>query len=175
MRCGVVFMDESGAGAGKSNKDNFWVSAAVCTKFEDHDKIADSVYETKKKCLRLYNQELKGSSTAKSNLNPGITKEDVAEEIGKIIHKYRLKVWVVSVRYSEKIPVSNFVASNGKTIQAKDVSRELLMERLSEYAKLYGDGRKHQLTWDLSDQQEMYHFSRTISEYIVPRDNKKTG
>lgn len=64
-------------------------------KFEDHDKVTDSVYEMKKKCMRLYNQELKGGSTSKSNLNLGITKEDIAKELGKIMHKYKLKAWVI--------------------------------------------------------------------------------
>lgn len=77
------------------------------------------------------------------------------------------------MRYSEKISSSNFIASNGKVIQAKDVSRELLMEKLSEYAERRGGDRKHQLIWDLSDQQEMCHFSSTISEYIIPANKKK--
>ena len=58
-------------------------------------------------------------------------------------------------------------------IQAKDVSRELLLERLSGYVEHYGFNRKHQLIWDLSDQQEMCHFSRTISEYVISNTESK--
>jgi len=95
-----VFIDESGTGADRRSKDNYWVSAGVCAKFEDHDEITESLFGMKKKCLRLYNQELKGGSTAKSNLNPGITKEIVAEELGRIVSKHELKVWVVATKYS---------------------------------------------------------------------------
>jgi len=173
MKCSTVFIDESGAGAHKESKDNFWVSAGVCANFEDHDKITESLFEMKKRCMRLYNQELKGGSTSKSNLNPEITKETVAEELGRIVSKYGMKVWVVATRYSHKIPTSNFIPSNGKVVQAKDVSRELLLERLSGYAEYYGSDRKYQLIWDLSDHQEMCHFSRTISEYVNPHSKKK--
>jgi len=174
LDCNTVFIDESGAGANKRSKDNFWVSAGVCAKFEDHDEITESLFEMKKKCLRLYNQELKGGATSKSNLNPDITKEDVAKELGNIISKHGLKVWVISTRYSDRIQNSNFIPSNGKVVMAKDVSRGLLLERLSGYVEYYGGSdQRYQLVWDLSDQQEMSHFSHTISEYVNPHNNKK--
>lgn len=173
MGCNTVFIDESGEGTDKKRMDNFWVSAGVCARFEDHDNITESLCEMKKKCLRLYNQELKGSSTSPSRLNKGVTKEDVAREIGEVISKNGLRVWVTSTRYSNRIPISNFIPSNKKNIQAKDVSRELLMERISGYAEYYGKNEKYQLIWDLSDQQEMSHFSRTISEYVDPHNKKK--
>ena len=173
MECRTVFIDESGAGANKQSKDNFWISAGVCVKFEDHDSISDSVYEMKKRCFRLYNQELKGGSTSPSSLNSGVTKEDVAKEIGQIITQYQLKVWTVSTRYSDKILQSKFISSNGRSIQAKDVSRELLMEGLSDHAECHEHNQKYQLIWDLSDQQEMSDFSSTISKYINPHSKKK--
>jgi len=173
MECNTVYIDESGEGTNKRKKNNFWVSTGVCVKSEDHDKIADSLLGMKKKCLRLYNQELKGNYTSKSRLNCGVTKEDVAMELSELISKHGLKVWVASTKYSEKILTSKFIPSNGKHIKAKDVSRELLLERVSGYIEHHSEKGKYQLVWDLSDTQEMQHFSRTISEYVNPHSNKK--
>jgi len=173
MDCSTVFIDESGAGASKASKDNFWISVGVCAKFRDHENIAQSLFEAKERCLRLYNQELKGGSTSKSNLNPGVTKEDIAKEMGVIIKKYRLVVWVVSTKYTPHIPSSNFIPSNGKVVQAKDVSRELLLERISGYVEQNRNNVSYQLVWDLSDQQEMSDFSRTIAAYVNPHSDKK--
>lgn len=115
-------MDESGLGSKNAdNKSNFWVSVGVSAKLDDHKAITEDLKSMRKKCMRLYDKELKGTDISPNHLNPGITKEVVAEEISAIIKKYQLVVWVTSVRMTDIVSNSSkFTASSEKHgLQAK--------------------------------------------------------
>lgn len=173
----TIFIDESGIGSKNINsKTNAWVTVGVCSKFEDHLNITTSLNELKTKCMRTYNKELKGTDISRNHLNPGITKQNVAEGIAKIIDDYDLKVWVTVMEWEEDMSNMPFVPSNPKKgLQAKDIAREMLLERISGYAKYYGEklNETYQLIWDLSDVQELIDFSTVTSSYVVPYSGKK--
>lgn len=173
--CFALFIDESGTGSKSKSKTNFWVSVGVLAKIADHKSIEADLLTLRKKCMRLHNKEMKGVDLSPNHFNPGITKSSVAQDLGDLIKKYDLSVFVTAANMSPKLArQTKFTPSNEKTgLQAKDIARELLLERLSimlNYKRK--DSDLNLLIWDLSDNNELADFSKIVGSYRNPHDGK---
>ncbi len=169
--CFVVFMDESGTGSKHRGKANYWVSVGVLANIDDHQSITEDLQVIKKKAMRLYNKEFKGTDLSPNHMNPGVTKISVAEDLANLIKKHKLKIVVTASNMSPMLnSYSTFTPSNEKRgLQAKDVARELLVERISmmvESSQNVGDVQL--IVWDLSDTSELNDFSKTVETYQNP-------
>ena len=131
--CFALFIDESGTGSKSKSKTNFWVSVGVFARIADHKALEADLLALRKKCMRLHNKEMKGADLSPNHFNPGITKFTVAQDLGDLIKKYHLVVFVTAANMSPKLAdQTKFTPSNDKAgLQAKDIARELLLERLS--------------------------------------------
>jgi len=173
--CFAMFIDESGTGSKSKSKTNFWVSVGVLAKIADHEPLEADLLALRKKCMRLHNKEMKGVDLSPNHFNPGITKSSVAQDLGELIRKYHLAIFVTASNMSPKLArQTKFTPSNEKTgLQAKDIARELLLERLSimlNYKRANTD--LNLLIWDLSDNNELADFSKIIGSYRNPHDGK---
>jgi hypothetical protein len=123
--------------------------------------------------LKNSSEELKGVNIPKY-LIPGVFSETVAIEISKVIEKHDLKIWITGTKkQSVEKYSSTFIPSNPKgKLQAKDITRELLLERISGHAPDTTEDT-YLLIWDLSDVGELNHFSAIASKYENPRSNKR--
>lgn len=169
-----IFIDESGTGSMRQNKNNLWTSAGICVDSAQHDDLSERFYDMKKECMRHYEEEMKGIKISKNHLNTGITADDVGRHVADIIKEFGLNVWVTATRWSPNLPTGKFIASNtSKGVLPKDIARELLMERISGYADMKREEGKYIIIWDLSDTQELDDFSRLIRAYVNPHSGKK--
>lgn len=177
MEYNAVFMDESGSGSKSLSKVNYWVSVGVMINLDHHKEISESLNNIKKKDMRLYNKELKGTDISKNHLNEGISKMTVAEDISSLIKGYNLTVFVTASNMSPAIKAmeGKFTASNTKNgLQAKDIARELLLERISITLNYRSDVKmQNLLIWDLSDNNELIDFSAITGSYVNPHDKRK--
>ena len=175
--CFAVFIDESGTGSKCRGKANYWVSVGVLANIDDHNSITADLLELKKKTMRLYNKEMKGTDRSANHMNPGVTKENVAERLSELIKKHKLEITVTATNMSPRLNalISKFTPSNEKKgLQAKDVSRELLLERISMMAENTSHvGRTQIIIWDLSDVGELTDFSKITESYQNPHSLKK--
>jgi len=127
--------------------------------------------------MRLYNRELKGTDISRNHLNPGVDKMSVAKDISDLILRYNMIVFVTASNMSPAIKrlEKKFTASNVKNgLQAKDIARELLLERISislNYKRT--KDMLNLLVWDLSDNNELADFSAITGSYTNPHDHKK--
>lgn len=174
--CFAVFMDESGLGSKRKGKANYWVSVGVMAGINDHYSITQDIHDLKKKSMRLYNKEMKGTDLSANHLNAGITKETVAKDLAEIIKNHGLRIVVTATNMSPKLEsLTIFTPSNEKRgLQAKDVARELLLERISMMAESSHDiGKTQLMIWDLSDTNELMDFSKIAETYQNPHSQKK--
>lgn len=174
--CFALFMDESGTGSKNKSKTNYWVSVGVLARISEHDAIAADLFSLKKKCMRLYNKEMKGTDLSPNHFNPGITKASVAKDLSELIKKYKFSIFVTAANMSpDLIHQTKFTASTEKRgLQAKDIARELLLERFSIMLNYqHSSTNKNMLIWDLSDNNELADFSKIIGSYQNPHDGKK--
>ena len=114
MEYNIVFMDESGSGSKSHSKVNFWVTVGVLSNIDNHRAITEELSSIRKKNMRLYNKELKGSDISKNHLNPGINKYTVAQDISELISRYNMSVFVTASNMASSIKKleSKFIASN---------------------------------------------------------------
>lgn len=119
---------------------------------------------------------MKGADLSANHMNPGITKQNVAEELGAIIRRNGLKVIVTACNYSYKLnTLNNYVPSNdSKGLHPKDVAREMLMEKASSIIirEMKMDEMTLLLVWDISDEEELATYSKTIKLYQLKHNNK---
>ncbi len=177
MEYNIVFMDESGSGSKGLSKVNFWVTVGVLSNIDNHQAVAEDLNLIRKKNMRLYNKELKGTDISRNHLNPGIDKMIVAKDISELISKYNMSVFVTASNMAPSIKKleSKFTASNVKNgLQAKDIARELLLERISIFLNYKRTkDMLNLLVWDLSDNNELADFSAITGSYVNPHDHKK--
>lgn len=177
MEYNIVFMDESGSGSKGLSKVNFWVTVGVLSNLDNHQAVTEDLNSIRKKNMRLYNKELKGTDISRNHLNPGIDKMTVAKDISDLISKYNMSVFVTASNMAPSIKKleSKFTASNTKNgLQAKDVARELLLERISIFLNYKRTkDMLNLLVWDLSDNNELADFSAITGSYVNPHDHKK--
>gem|GEM_PF-1974747 len=174
--CLVFFMDESGSGSNSDSKTNCWVSVGVLARLADHKALTEDLYEMRRRCMRLYNKEMKGVDLSPNHLNLGVTIDDVARDLAALIRKYGLTVIVTGANKSPMLDrQTKFVPSNEKKgLQAKDVARELMLERLSLRFDHDSTGScQGLLVWDISDNNELIDFSKVVGSYVNPHNNKK--
>lgn len=177
MEYNIVFMDESGSGSKGQSKVNYWVTVGVFSNLDNHQRITEELQSIRKKNMRLYNKELKGTDISRNHLNPGINKMTVAKDLSDLIMKYKLSVFVTASNMSPSIKrlESKFTASNVKNgLQAKDIARELLLERISIFLNYKRTkDMLNLLIWDLSDNNELVDFSAITGSYTNPHDHNK--
>ncbi|MGE4212299.1 MAG: DUF3800 domain-containing protein [Candidatus Methanomethylophilaceae archaeon] len=173
LTCKIIFIDESGAGTIKLNKNSLWVTAGILSTLYTHGTLTDDFQKMKEKLMRNPLEEFKGSTVPKHLLD-GKTEGDVAIEISNLMRKYDMTAWITATdRSYAQGSVRAFVPSNPKGLQAKDITRELLLERVSGYVNLHSDDSCiYQLIWDLSDVSELIDFSAVTSNYVNPHNNK---
>ena len=72
---------------------------------------------------------------------------------------------------------TKFTPSNEKHgLQAKDIARELLLERFSIKLNYEGGWDKiNLLIWDLSDNNELADFSSSVGSYVNPHDKNEVN
>ena len=119
---------------------------------------------------------MKGTDLSANHFNPGITKDSVAKDLGELIKKHKLTIFVTAANMSPDLAnQTKFTPSNEKRgLQAKDIARELLLERFSIMLNYqYASTNKNMLIWDLSDNNELADFSKIIGTYQNPHDGKK--
>ena len=121
--CFAVFMDESGLGSKRKGKANYWVSVGVMAGINDHYSITQDIHDLKKKSMRLYNKEMKGTDLSANHLNAGITKETVAKDLAEIIKNHGLRIVVTATNMSPKLEsLTIFTPSNEKRgLQAAEI------------------------------------------------------
>ena len=177
MEYSILFMDESGSGSKGPSKVNFWVTVGVLSNLDKHQAITEDLNSIRKKNMRLYNRELKGTDISKNHLNPGIDKMIVAKDISDLVTKYDMHIFVTASNMATSIKrlENKFTASNVKNgLQAQDIARELLLERLSIFLNYKRTkSMLNLLVWDLSDNNELMDFSAITESYVNPHDHKK--
>ena len=139
-----------------------------------HGTLTTDFQEMKNRLMRNPQEELKGGIVPK-HLLEGKTAEDVAIEIADIMKKYNMNAWITGTnRDFAKNTNRYFVPSNKKSgLQAKDVARELLLERISGYVKKQNqESHIYQLIWDLSDVSELIDYSAITSNYVDPHSGR---
>ena len=94
MEYNIIFMDESGSGSKGPSKVNFWVTVGVLSNLDNHQAVTEDLNSIRKKDMRLYNKEFKGSEISRNHLNPGIDKMAVAKDISDLVSKYNMSVFV---------------------------------------------------------------------------------
>lgn len=173
--CEMIFIDESGRGTQCKDKQMFWVTVGVRTRLDDHENITHDLDDLKEKCLKIRQKELKGAKLSKCTLKDGKTLVDIACGLAEIIQKYGITVWVMSTKKINNADKQRFIPSNKNGIvEAKDVSRELLLERISGYADIYHDNHsRYLMIWDIASLEELADFSRIVSQYSNPHSNKR--
>jgi len=173
--CEMIFIDESGRGTQCKDKQMFWVTVGVRTRLDDHENITHDLDDLKEKCLKIRQKELKGAKLSKCTLKDGKTLVDIACGLAEIIQKYGITVWVMSTKKINNADKQRFMPSNKNGIvEAKDVSRELLLERISGYADIYHDNHsRYLMIWDIASLEELADFSRIVSQYSNPHSNKR--
>lgn len=174
VTCEMVFIDESGAGTIKQDKNSLWVTAGVLSRLDTHGTLTADFQEMKNRLMRNPMEEFKGSVVPK-HLLEGKTAEDVAIEISELMKKYDMCAWITGTnRDFAQSCKKYFIPSNiKKGIQAKDVARELLLERVSGYVKNQNqEFYTYQLIWDLSDVSELIDFSAITSTYVDPHSKR---
>ena len=177
MNYWTLYMDESGSGSQKvDTKKNLWVSVGIAAKLDDHDAIAEDVAKLRKKVLRRSNIEFKANDLTPKRMNDGITYDDVASGVAEILKKYSMKTWVMVVPFNlHIINMSMFTPSNAKSgLQAKDVAREMLLERVSmDVDRVHTVEDKFMIIWDLSNTNELMDFSASVLAHTNPHSGKK--
>ena len=170
----MIFIDESGAGTIKQDKNSLWVTAGILSRLDMHGTLTTDFQEMKNRLMRNPSEEFKGSIVPK-HLLQNKTAEDVAFEISELMKKYDMTAWITGTnRMFAQNSGGCFVPSNEKRgLQAKDVARELLLERISGYAKIQDqEPCVYQLIWDLSDVSELIDYSAITSSYVNPHSGK---
>ncbi|MGE0015219.1 MAG: DUF3800 domain-containing protein [Candidatus Methanomethylophilaceae archaeon] len=172
--CKIIFIDESGAGTIKLNKNSLWVTAGILSMLDTHGTLTEDFQKMKEILMRNPSEEFKGSIVPK-HLLEGKTENDVATEISNLMRKYEMTAWITATdRNYAQGSVGTFVPSNPKKgLQAKDIARELLLERVSGYVNIQNnDSCVYQLIWDLSDVYELIDFSHVASNYVDPHNKR---
>jgi hypothetical protein len=172
--CKIIFIDESGTGSNKQDKNSLWVTAGILSMIDAHGTLTEDFLKMKERLMRNPSEEFKGSIVPK-HLLEGKTETDVASEISILMRKYGMTAWITATNknYAQR-KVGTFVPSNPKNgLQAKDIARELLLERVSGYVNLQSNEPcVYQLIWDLSDVNELIDFSAITSEYVNPHNKR---
>jgi hypothetical protein len=170
----MVFIDESGAGTIKQDKNSLWITAGVLSMLDVHGTLTTDFQEMKNRLMRNPKEELKGSTVPK-HLIDRKSADDVAKEVSDLMKKYGMIAWITGTdrNYAQK-QSGCFIPSNAKKgLQAKDIARELLLERISGYVELQSqDDYIYQLIWDLSDVSELIDYSAITSTYVDPHIKK---
>jgi len=170
----MVFIDESGAGTIKQDKNSLWITAGVLSSLDAHGTLTRDFQEMKDNLMRNPSEELKGSIVSR-HLLEGKTAADVAIGVSELMRRYDMGAWITGAnRDYAQSDRGRFTPSNAKKgLQAKDIARELLLERISGYAGARAmEPRIYQLIWDLSDVGELIDYSAVTSAYKDPRSGK---
>lgn len=157
----AIFIDESGTGCHKMDINSFWVSVAFAVPFDKMSTLEIGVKDIITSHFRKGISEVKGSAIPKQ-LVPGITVDSFVGDMGELWDNVGGKAWVVGSRDGVNPPVGY----HGQNPLAKEIVRQILLERVSGYLDAgYGGPGSYLIVWDISDLRELIDFSKNTSVF----------
>ena len=157
----AIFIDESGNGSDTDDINKYWVSAAIAIPFERMESIDEKVKSILKSNFRSNIREIKGADIP-HGLNQGKSTTDVARDVGNLVEENRLNCWIVGSHQGVN-PPTGLSQSNP---MVKEIVRHLLLERINHSLHTTFPGDTSYMTiWDISDQQDLQDFSRSVSAF----------
>jgi hypothetical protein len=163
----VLFIDESGRGQADrhgiplNGVQSLWISAAVGIEWRRVKDLDDGVKDILRNRFLGRCSELKAFNLRRylpSQFNAG----DVASDLSGLAKRVGAHVWITCSRTG--CPPLPGMA--GPRPLAKDVVRQLLLERVSGYATpKYFPNHSWLVVWDLSDVRELTDFSEDLAKF----------
>lgn len=157
-----VYIDESGSGSPKQTDiNNIWVSAAISVCFEDKVALDEGIQKILDDFFRSDVDELKGTYMP-NRLLQDKTVDDVVSSFHDLISSLSANIWVAGT-FGGSIAPPGF---DVQTPHAKEIARQLLLERINGYLNAGYEPDDHfLLIWDISDVQELTDFSRNVAAF----------
>jgi len=157
----AIYIDESGNAANSNDIARYWVTAAFAVDFEHKDLLDQGIRDILVNNFDSTITELKGHGIPR-DLKLGKTSTDVAQDLADLWDQINANAWVVGTSYGVNVPPGVY----GKKIKAKDIARQLMLERLNGFLDSGHLAPGHcLLIWDISERQELQDFSRAVSVF----------
>jgi hypothetical protein len=157
----AVFIDESGNGSPGFSVQRLWITAAVAIPLEMREKMDEGIARVVASHFRPWMKELKGSDLPRG-LRIGSSIEEVALEVVDLMRRVEARVWITVCQGGASPPPSLQIQSP----LPKDIARQLMLERVSGFLRLDLKATGlWLLIWDITDQQELCDFSRSIVRF----------
>ncbi len=164
----VVWIDESGNG--KFAKDgmpvpgiqSLWVSAAVCFEWERLEAVSTGVQEILRDRFLNRCRELKASHLRRY-LPAEYGPRDIGQDVARLVQSEGGHVWITGTRAGSQPMFSH---PRGRGAEAKEKTRQLLIERISGYAtpRFFEPGT-WVMVWDVDDAGSLGEFSAAIAAF----------
>lgn len=164
----IVWIDESGNGRRTASGQpvvgiqSLWISVAVGFRWNQIPNVRARVETILRDRFRNRCSELKASHIRRY-LPPEFSCDHVAFDVSQIVQELDGHVWITGTRAGSKVM---FRHPKGEKAEAKDKTRQLLIERISGYASpRFFEPSTWVIVWDVDDAGSLGEFSAAVGAF----------